>query len=287
MNELADSSRSMDRNLGAVGTMTVEIERTSLVEVASLEKTFSTGGERVHALQDVSLSVAPGEFVGLLGPSGCGKSTLLSIIAGLAAPTSGDVRVRGLPLTGVPKNIGMMFQTPVLLAWRSVLKNILLPIEVANGKRASRLARDRAIELIHSMGLRGFESRLPSELSGGMQQRVAIARMLITRPEVLLLDEPFSALDEITRERMNLELAEITTRERSAVVFVTHNIQEAIFLSDRVVVMSARPGRIAGVIDITLPRPRPLEIVTSPEFQNFAKQARKLLNLGSSPTESA
>jgi NitT/TauT family transport system ATP-binding protein len=251
------------------------------IEVDGVSKAFFAKEGRVDALAEVSLSVRKGEFVSLLGPSGCGKSTLLSIIAGLTHPSTGTVRVAGRAAVEAKDDIGMMFQSPVLLAWRTTLKNVLLPIELDGGRAAARRKTPEARRLLERVGLTGFESKLPHQLSGGMQQRTAICRMLISQPEVLLLDEPFSALDEITRERMNLELAEIMAADgERATLFVTHSIQEAVFLSDRVMVMSERPGIIADVIDVKLPRPRTPDIITTPAFQALAREARELLNLG-------
>jgi NitT/TauT family transport system ATP-binding protein len=219
--------------------------------------------------------------VSLVGPSGCGKSTLLNIVGGLLPWTTGEVMLKGRAIHDTPPEIGMMFQAPVLLEWRTARSNVLLPIEVVAGKRAAKTAVDRADKLLARVGLQEFGARYPSELSGGMQQRVAICRMLIADPEVLLLDEPFGALDEITREHMNVELRSILAATESTAVFVTHNIQEAVFLSDRVVVMTERPGRIAGIVDVHLQKPREIEIVTTPEFQALVRRARDFLNLGS------
>jgi NitT/TauT family transport system ATP-binding protein len=238
------------------------------------------GGGEVVALDGLSLDVHTGEFISLVGPSGCGKSTFLNLLAGLLRPTSGRVEVHGRRVTGPPPDMGMMFQKPVLLEWRSVRENVLLPIEVASGRKAAKAARGRADELLGLVGLDGFEGRYPRELSGGMQQRVAICRMLIGDPDLLLLDEPFGALDELTREHLNVELAAVVAGTTKAAVLVTHNIQEAVFLSDRVVVMSARPGRIVGVVDVTLPKPRSVEVVTEAAFQEDVRKVRDLLQVG-------
>ena len=251
-----------------------------MVRVQGVSKRFTTGGDPVVALSEVDLDVAAGEFVCLIGPSGCGKSTLLNLVGGLLRPTEGQVMVAGKPVTGPPSEVGMMFQKPVLLEWRTVRDNVLLPIEGAHGRKAAKQARSRADELLWRVGLAGFEDRYPKELSGGMQQRAAICRMLISDPDVLLLDEPFGALDELTRERLNLELARIVGGTEKATLLVTHNIIEGVFLSDRVVVMSARPGRIVDIIDVTLPRPRSLDIVTSPQFQQLVAHVRQALELG-------
>jgi NitT/TauT family transport system ATP-binding protein len=248
---------------------------------AGVGKTFvAEGGGEVVALDGLSLDVRPGEFVALVGPSGCGKSTFLNLLAGLLRPSYGTVEVHGRRVTGPPLEMGMMFQKPVLLEWRSVRENVLLPLELASGRKAARAARGRADELLGLVGLGGFEGRYPRELSGGMQQRVAICRMLISDPELLLLDEPFGALDELTREHLNVELAAVVADTTKAALLVTHNIQEAVFLSDRVVVMSARPGRIVGVVDVTLPKPRSVEVVTEAAFQEDVRRVRDLLQVG-------
>jgi NitT/TauT family transport system ATP-binding protein len=220
------------------------------VDLAAVHKEFPFKGQPLSVLEDVSLSVAEGEFVALVGPSGCGKSTLLRLMAGLIAPTSGGIRVFGGPPQEAvrQRQVGFVFQNPVLLPWRSVTHNVQLPLEVAGALDAQ--GRQRVTELIDLVGLQGFEDARPSQLSGGMRQRAALARALITRPRLLLLDEPFGALDEITRQRMNLELLRIWREVGVTSVLVTHSIPEAAFLANRVVVLSARPGRIMRVIDI-------------------------------------
>jgi NitT/TauT family transport system ATP-binding protein len=252
------------------------------VRVSDLVRTFTSRGETVHALGPVSLEVQQGEFIALLGPSGCGKSTLLNVVAGLLPATSGAVEVQRVPVHGVPDQVAMMFQKAVLLPWRNIRDNVLLPIENAGGRRAAKAASSRADELLELVGLSGFADRMPNELSGGMQQRAAICRMLIQEPQLLLLDEPFGALDEFTREYMNMELLKITSQLRRTSLFVTHSISEAVFLADRVVVMSARPGRIAGIVDVDLPAGRTSDIVTTSEFQAYVKEARDLLKGGHS-----
>lgn len=246
--------------------------------VRGVSKRFGTPAAPVQALEHIELAVADGEFVSLVGPSGCGKSTLLNVVAGLLRPSAGEVLVKGSPVRGeTPREVGMMFQSPVLLDWRTARANVLLPLEMEGSRAAVRAARARADELLDLVGLGGFEESYPWQLSGGMQQRVAICRMLIADPEVLLLDEPFGALDELTREHMNVELERIVAGSGRAAIFVTHNITESVFLSDRVVVMTRRPGRIAGIVPVALPRPRELESVTSPEFQALVRQVRDLL----------
>ena len=252
-----------------------------VVEVVEVTRRFRRGAETIEALGPVSLHIDRDEFVSLIGPSGCGKTTLLNIVAGLLPPSDGRVVVAGREVDGTPGEIGMMLQDAVLLDWRTAIENVVLPIEIAHGRRASKSAEAMARELLELVGLSGFEETYPDELSGGMQQRVAICRMLIANPEVLLLDEPFGALDAITREYMNVELQRVFHARSKAALFVTHNIQEAVFLSDRVVVMTERPGRPAGVVKVDLPRPRELDLVTTPEFQALVGQTRGLLNLGS------
>jgi NitT/TauT family transport system ATP-binding protein len=246
------------------------------IEVDALAKAYRLGSETLVALQDISLGVREGEFVSLVGPSGCGKSTLLNIVAGLVGKSRGRVSVLGREMAGPSRNIGMMFQTPVLLAWRTNLDNVLLPIEVFGLERRDYLAK--AHSLLQLVGLGAFADRYPFELSGGMQQRVAICRMLLYDPAVLLMDEPFSALDEMSREFMNLELLRIWDELRKTVMFVTHNIGEAVFLSDRVVVMSPRPGRISRIVPIDLPRPRSKATLASDEFFHFVTAVRKVLD---------
>ncbi|MGH7487854.1 MAG: ABC transporter ATP-binding protein, partial [bacterium] len=226
------------------------------VELIDVSKTYRTRrGEQLVALSDTSLTVRPGEFVTIVGPSGCGKTTLLNIVGGLIEASTGAVMLDGAPENPRRQaDIGFMFQEPTLLLWRSVLQNVLLPVEIR--RRAIAEYEPRARELIGLLGLSGFENAYPHELSGGMQQRVAIARSLVLDSPLLLMDEPFSALDAFTRERLAHELLLIWDRNRKTVLFVTHNITEAVFLADRVVVMGPRPGRIIAELEIALPRPR-------------------------------
>jgi NitT/TauT family transport system ATP-binding protein len=226
-----------------------------LIELRSVSKTFRTrSGEDVRALGEVSLAIAPREFVCIVGASGCGKSTLLRLVAGLVAPTTGAVAIAGSLVAGPRRDIGMVFQDPVLLPWRTVLKNVLVPAEVIgmNGGDAAR----RAQALLDLVGLRGFTDKYPGELSGGMRQRAAIARALMHDPEILLMDEPFGALDAMTREAMNQELVRIWQAHRKTVILVTHSIDEAVFLADRVIVMSPRPGSIRETLPVKVERPR-------------------------------
>jgi NitT/TauT family transport system ATP-binding protein len=235
-----------------------------MIEIRDVSKRYATAGGEVPALDAVSLEVGEGEFVSLLGPSGCGKSTLLLLVAGLLPPSTGTIRVAGRPVTRAQTDVGIVFQSPVLLDWRTVLRNVLLQVESRKLDLATH--RPRAVELLRSVGLGGFEDRYPFELSGGMRQRAAICRALIHDPPLLLMDEPFGALDALTREQMRLDIERLWLERRKTVLFITHSIAEAILLSDRVVVMSPRPGRIDAVFDVPLPRPRHLAVQESPEF---------------------
>ena len=238
--------------------------------------TYEARSGPVEALRDISFDVGRGEFVALVGPSGCGKSTLLRIIAGLRMPTAGVVSVEGRPVTRPHAAVGMVFQAPILLKWRSILDNILLPAELAGLE--PRRCRDRARDLLRLVGLGDFESKLPHELSGGMQQRASLCRALLLDPPLLLMDEPFGALDAMTRDEMNVELLRVWGQgsgaagggDRKTILFVTHSIPEAVFLADRVVVMSPRPGRVARVCPVRLPRPRTAETRASADFGRLA-----------------
>ena len=241
-----------------------EITMTFLGQQGSLE-----------ALQGVSLQVAAGEFLCIVGPSGCGKSTLLRVLGGLVRPTSGEVYMGGELLTAPRRQIGLVFQKANLMPWRTVLRNVALPLEI-KGLKAGQAAQS-ARELLELVGLEGFEGAYPHELSGGMEQRVAIARALIHDPTILLFDEPFSPLDALTRERMNLELLRIWRAKRKTVVMVTHSIQEAIFLADRILVMSSRPGSIEASFPVPLPRPRRLEMLYSVKFGALSKRVRQAI----------
>jgi len=248
-----------------------------VVRVAGVSKTFGDDGARVTALEGIDLAIQSGEFVSLIGPSGCGKSTLLRLIGDLTSPTTGSIEVNGKPARQgrLDRDYGMVFQAPVLMDWRTIARNIELPLEIMGWKPADRA--NRSAELLKLVELEGFEGRHPWQLSGGMQQRVAIARALAFGPKLLLMDEPFGALDEMTRERMNLELMRIWGRTQTTVVFVTHSIPEAVFLSTRVVVMSARPGRVAKVVDIDLPQPRTVETRETERYFELVTEVREAL----------
>ena len=240
-----------------------------------LQMTFSPADAPLEALAEANFEVAPNEFICLIGPSGCGKSTLLRILGGLVRPTGGQVLLNGTPLTAPQRQIGYVFQRSNLMPWRSALRNVMLPLEIQGVPRAE--AERRACELLESVDLSDFADSLPRDLSGGMRQRVALARALIYDPDVLLLDEPFGALDALTRERMNWELLRIWQARRKTVLMVTHNIQEAIYLSDRVLTMSPRPGRIERDVIIDLPRPRTQDDLYKPRFLELARTLRETL----------
>lgn len=252
---------------------------TGYLIAEAISVTYPNG---VEALRRFTLEVGRGEFVAVVGPSGCGKSTLLRALAGLIRPASGEVRLEGQPVTGPSRQVGMLFQEPALLPWRTVEKNISLPFELGSG--ASRLAlRDPAVlqariaSLIELVGLSGFERAYPRELSGGMAQRAALARALVTEPPILLLDEPFGALDALTRENLTAALEGIWRASHTTGVLVTHSIPEAVFLADRIVVSTPRPGQVAGVVEVPLPRPRAWEMERLPEFIEAMQAARNLL----------
>jgi len=246
-----------------------------ILVIDQLSAVFENGNGGLQALEQVSFSVCPQEFVCVLGPSGSGKSTLLRILAGLLQPTSGDVVYRGTVMIGPRRGIGFVFQRANLMPWRSVLENITLPLELLGLPRSERLAR--AQELVDLVGLNGFEDSLPRDLSGGMAQRVAIARALVHDPDILLLDEPFGSLDALTRERMAVELLRIWQWRRKTVVMVTHSISEALFLADRVLVLTPRPGRLRLDLSVALPRPRDETVLYTPEFGDLARRLREAI----------
>jgi NitT/TauT family transport system ATP-binding protein len=258
-----------------------------VVRLQGVGKTFGTSGTATVALSDITLDIGRGEFVSLIGPSGCGKSTLLRTIADLTPPTAGTVLVNGKPATRarLDRDYGMVFQAPVLFDWRTVEENVQLPLELFGQDKASRSQRAR--QMLDLVGLSDFGRHHPYQLSGGMQQRVAIARALAFSPGLLLMDEPFGALDEMTRERMNSELLAIWERTGITVVFVTHSIPEAVFLSSRVAVMSARPGRVTHLIDVDLDRPRDLVTRESSRYFGLVTAVREALRTGEGRDEEA
>ena len=256
---------------GTTATKAIGIEGVSLV--------YRSKRASVRALDNVSFAAADREFVALVGPSGCGKSTLLKLIAGLIAPTSGVIKVNGGEVKGPTPSIGIVFQHPLLMAWRNVIDNVLLQIDIRGLKVHDY--RSQARDLLHLVGLDGFEDAHPHQLSGGMQQRVGLCRALIHDPDLLIMDEPFGALDAMTREQMNSELQRIWIERRKTVLFITHSISEAVFLADRVLVMSPRPGRIVGEIAVDLPRPRTVATTELPEFSALTRQVRRHLNSAS------
>jgi NitT/TauT family transport system ATP-binding protein len=252
----------------------------AIIAIEQVSKTYESGGGPVVALQDINLTIAPGEFISLIGPSGCGKSTLMRLIGDLAQPSAGSIRVKGKTPEQArrDRDYGIVFQAPVLYDWRTVRKNVELPLEVMGLNDTPR--SERANAMLSLVGLQDFGDAYPWQLSGGMQQRVSIARALAFSPSILLMDEPFGALDEMTRERMQAELLRIWggAETDTTVIFVTHSIPEAVFLSDRVVVMSPRPGRIERVISIDLPRPRDVTTREAPRFFELVTEVRESLH---------
>ncbi|TAK80787.1 MAG: ABC transporter ATP-binding protein [Betaproteobacteria bacterium] len=245
-----------------------------LIRVRSVSKTFRAGRALVPALEDLSIEVQPGEFVSLVGPSGCGKTSLMMIIGGLIEADRGEVTIHGEQVKGPFTNLGIAFQSPELLDWRTSLQNILLQIEMRD--LPVREYRAGALRLLSEVGLEGFADKYPYELSGGMRQRVALCRALVHDPEILLLDEPFGALDALTRDQMNYDLQRIWLEKRKTAILVTHSIEEAVWMSDRVLVMTPRPAKVAADIAIDLPRPRDLEIKTSPTFNEYTGRIRRI-----------
>jgi NitT/TauT family transport system ATP-binding protein len=249
-----------------------------VIAIRHLSKIYGGRADGVAALSDIDCAVADGEFLSIVGPSGCGKSTLLKILAGLLQASGGEALLNGTPIEGPRHDIGVVFQSPVLFPWRSVLGNVLLPVDVQ--KLGRETMTQRALDLLALVGLTGFEHRYPWELSGGMQQRVALVRALIHDPALLLMDEPFGALDALTRESMNVELQRIWLERRKTVVFITHSTSEAVFLGDRVMVMTPRPGKIGDLFEVDLPRPRSLDVMTTEKFGVYVRRIRKALNAG-------
>jgi NitT/TauT family transport system ATP-binding protein len=263
---LADESAAKTLDARAVA-------RRPLIEVAHVAKTYVTADGPVESLRPLTFAIDDGEFLAIVGPSGCGKSTLLKMVAGLLPASSGEIRVGGERVDGPPDNVGIVFQSAVLLAWRTVLDNVMLQIEMRRLDKSTYLPKAKA--LLHLVGLDGFERKLPWQLSGGMQQRASIGRALVHDPAVLLMDEPFGALDAMTREKMNVELQRIWFETKKTVLFITHSIPEAVFLADRVLVMSERPGTIAAIYDVKLPRPRSLRVMSQPEFGELTQTIRR------------
>jgi NitT/TauT family transport system ATP-binding protein len=253
-----------------------------VIDIRGLSLIFQTADTPVFALSDLDLSIAGGEFVSFIGPSGCGKTTLMRVIADLERPTEGTITVNGVTpeQARLQRAYGYVFQAPALYPWRTVIRNITLPLEIMRLDRGERDAR--AVKYLDMVGLNGFERKFPWQLSGGMQQRVSIARALSFEPQLLLMDEPFGALDEITRDHLNEQLIGLWEQTRKTVIFVTHSISEAVFLSTRIVVMSPRPGRILEVIDCNLPGKRKLDIRETPEFLAVAHRVRQALRAGHS-----
>ncbi len=235
-----------------------------LLSLQHVTKTYHSTQGNVLALQDVTLDVRQGEFISIVGRSGCGKSTLLKIVAGISPVSGGSVRLEGAEVRGAATGLSMVFQTPVLLDWRDVLGNVMLPLEILHAD--TKTGRERAMELLRIVGLTDFANRYPSELSGGMQQRVSICRALVSDPSLLLMDEPFGALDALTRDEMAIELLRVWEQTHKTIIFVTHSIDEAVLLSDRIVVMSPRPGRVKDVFDVNVPRPRDANTRYDPRF---------------------
>lgn len=256
-----------------------QAETVPAIHVEGVSMRYGSKSQQVVALSNISLDIAPGEFLSLLGPSGCGKSTLLRLIGDLLQPTAGEVQIRGKSASRarLDRDYGMVFQSPVLYDWRTVARNVQLPLEIMGLSKKERSQRTE--RLLALVGLQDFETKYPWQLSGGMQQRVSIARALSFQPGILLMDEPFGALDEMTRDRLNLELLDVWSQTGTTIVFVTHSIQEAVFLSDRIVVMTPRPGRIDSVLDVNLDRPRNASTREDAEFFRLISEARHRLAL--------
>ncbi|WP_246129488.1 ABC transporter ATP-binding protein [Verticiella sediminum] len=247
-----------------------------LLELCGVSVSYPSRRGPVLALDKLDLAVQPSSFVSVLGPSGCGKSTLVKLVSGLLKPTTGTIEFDGVPASGARDDVGVAFQQAALLPWKSALENVLLPIRLTG--KSVQTAAARARSLLDLVGLSGFHDRYPHELSGGMQQRVSLARSLIRDPSILVMDEPFSALDAMTRENMMIELQRIWLETRPSVLFITHSIQEAVFLSDRVVVMSGRPGKVIEDVAIDLPRPRDVHTLADPRFVELSNHLRDMFN---------
>ncbi|MEI6113832.1 MAG: ABC transporter ATP-binding protein [Burkholderiales bacterium] len=246
------------------------------LSIQGLQVVYRTSQGPLTALEDVTMNVGESEFVAVLGPSGCGKSTLLQIVSGLLAPSSGRAMLGGKEIKGPRPDVGIVFQQPTLLPWKTVLENVMVPVRVLRLPEEEYLERARS--LLHLVGLSNFEKHYPRELSGGMQQRVGIARGLIHNPSVILMDEPFAALDAMTREHMSMELQTLWMEARKSIVFITHSIPEAVFLADRVVVLTERPARVQEIVEVPLPRPRVIETMGDPVFAGIANHLRSLFS---------
>lgn len=254
----------------------------ALVELDNVSMAYGRGAQAVRAVENVTLSVGKGEFIAVVGPSGCGKSSLMKLISGLHPPAAGRLTIEGKPVSGPLRSVGMAFQNSNLLPWRNCVDNVLLPLEIVQPHRARMRSerkqyRDKAVTLLNSVGLTGFTEKFPWELSGGMQQRTSICRALIHEPEILMLDEPFGALDAFTREELWCALRDIQAERTVTVMLVTHDLREAVFLADTVYVMSNRPGRIVKRCEVNIPRPRDLEVTYTPEFQAIVQELRSLI----------
>lgn len=259
-------------------------ESVPIIRFDGLGKVYQTRrGGALTALSNVAFSVANGEFISIVGPSGCGKSTLLMLAGGLDVPTSGQVLIKGEPITSARDDIGVVFQKPVLLPWKTVLENALLPIRVRKGDVEAYVPHAR--ELLAMVGLSDVEDKYPFELSGGMQQRTALVRALVYDPDILLMDEPFGALDAMTRERLNVDIQRIWLESSKTVLFVTHSISEAVFLGDRVVVMGTEPGRVLEVVKVDLERPRSLQVMTTERFGTYVERIRQLFGVEYAETD--
>jgi NitT/TauT family transport system ATP-binding protein len=275
--------REMAGSGAVVGKYEMSSSPVHKIALEGIHKAYLTSTGRILALQNVDLTIAKDEFVALVGPSGCGKSTLLRIVSALIKPSKGRVSIDSAPVLSPSRDVGIVFQQAVLLPWRSVLGNILLPAEILG--LDMKKARARAQQLLDMVRLTGFEHRRPNELSGGMQQRAAICRALIHSPSVLLMDEPFAALDAMTREELGFELMRIWAIEKKTIIFVTHNISEAILLADRVVAMSPRPGRISDIVEVDLPRPRTLDMEFTQKFKGYSDRVRAVIDLAQEKRE--
>jgi NitT/TauT family transport system ATP-binding protein len=266
--------------LSGIAEMSATATPSAGIEIRDVSKTYGQQADGVLALATCNLTIRPGEFVAIVGPSGCGKSTLMRLIAGLIAPSSGAITVFGRRVSGPFHDCGIVFQQPILLEWRNVLDNVLFQVDM-RGLDVDRY-REQALRLLEQVGLAEFAAKRPYELSGGMKQRAAIARALVHDPPLLLMDEPFGALDEIVRDKLNQQLLELWDRTKKTVVFVTHSIPEAVFLSTKIVVMSPRPGRVTDVIETNFPRNRTLDFRETPEFLKVAHRVREGLRAGHS-----